>query len=595
MRQRHGVLTGLAGLIALYLAVPLGAFVWRALRAPTGFRQPGLFPSLVVTAAAASMATLLAALLGLPLAWRLARGHGALSRALNVLVHLPLALPPLMSGIILIYLVGPYSALGGLFHGALTDSFTGVVIAMLFVSAPFLIVAARAGFATLDAGQLDVAATLGHGELSRFWRVALPHSAPSIRAGVLLCWLRAFGEYGAVVVLAYHPTTLSIYAYNQFSGLGIANTVAPTALALGAAGVALGLSRVRRPRSRPDLEAPPRAPAPRATSELLDFSLVVRHGSFHLEATHHATSPRLAILGPSGSGKSTLLRALAGLEDGSARARVSPQVGYVAQGFALFPHLTVWQNLLFARGATAGLARHWLSRLHLEGLEARRPHELSGGQRQRVALAQALCASPHVLLLDEPFSGLDVPIRDTLRRELRALQRELGLSSVLVTHDPQEAAILADEVIVLAGGQVLQDAPTREVFGRPASAQVARLLGLANLESAHLDAEGQLLCGGVRVAQLADEQFGEQSGDVLWGIPPERVRVGARKPGRLEGIVEDVIDLGASVEYGVRLSPSLYLRARAMHPVRLAPGDPCGVKIPTQAITLWAAPTNVTS
>ncbi len=115
----------------------------------------------------------------------------------------------------------------------------------LFVAAPFLIVAARAAFGSVDSALLDMAGTLGHSDVSRFWRVALPLAAPGIRAGMLLAWLRAFGEYGAVVILAYNPFSLPIYTYNQFSGTGLTNTLAPTALAVAVAVVVVILSRIR--------------------------------------------------------------------------------------------------------------------------------------------------------------------------------------------------------------------------------------------------------------------------------------------------------------------------------------------------------------
>jgi molybdate transport system permease protein len=129
----------------------------------------------------------------------------------GIIVQIPLALPPIMSGVVLIYIVGPYTFLGELFNRRLTDSMAGIVIATTFCSAPFLIVSARAAFVSVDQGLLDVAATLGHSDLSRFIKVAVPLAGPGIRAGMLLSWLRAFGEYGAVVMLAYNPASLPIY------------------------------------------------------------------------------------------------------------------------------------------------------------------------------------------------------------------------------------------------------------------------------------------------------------------------------------------------------------------------------------------------
>ena len=125
----------------------------------------------------------------------------------------------------------------------------------------------------------------------------------------------------------------------------------------------------------------------------------------------------------------------------------------------MFPGRTVWQQVLFAAGADPALAAWWLRTLRLDGLESRLPEQLSGGQRQRVALARALAFQPRLVLLDEPFSALDAPVREELRRELRRLQREAGLSTVLVTHDPEEAALLADEILVVDDGGLLQAGP----------------------------------------------------------------------------------------------------------------------------------------
>ena len=161
-------------------------------------------------------------------------------------------------------------------------------------------------------------------------------------------------------------------------------------------------------------------------------------------------------------------------------------VGCVAQGFSLFPHLTVWRHLMFAEGVTPELAQCRIDHLGLRGIESRLPAELSGGQRQRVGLAQVLCRSPRVLLLDEPFSALDLPVRMEPRRELRTLQLETGLATVLVTHDPDEAAYLSDELMVISEGALLQSGTSRSVFTRPLSPEVARLIGVENFNHATL-------------------------------------------------------------------------------------------------------------
>lgn len=608
-RALKSPLSWLGALIVVYLGYPLTAFVVRLATSPQrGFHEPGLFPALWVSVSAATISLALITLIGVPLAFVLGRSKGRLASVVGLVVQIPLALPPLMSGIVLVYVIGPYTYLGRHFGEHLTDSMVGVVIAMTFVSSPFLIVAARAAFASLDQGLLDVAATLGHGEVSRFLRVAVPGAGEGIRAGMLLTWLRAFGEYGAVVILAYNPASLPIYTYNQFSGRGLPTTVAPTALALAVAVFVVLISRVKRPKltSRPvalPASTPPRAVA----SQPVRFDLDHHLGSFHLTLAHESSARNLGVLGPSGSGKSALLRCLAGLygsspgsvwygEDLVRDVAVEKRgVGYVAQGFSLYPHLSVWRQLLFAKGATPELAAYWLLHLHLEGLEDRLPEELSGGQRQRVGLAQVLCSAPRVLLLDEPFSALDVPVRHELRRELRRLQRETNLATVLVTHDPSEAAFLSEELIVIANGTVLQSGPSRSVFSRPASPEVARLVGVENLNVGRVATPRTLDVGGVAVPiRTADLELGTL---VLWSIRPEQVLVSA--PARdfddqsretLEGTINDVADTGIGYDLFIDVGDGFELRARTTGPLEVGVGERCRLRVPSEAISLWPAP-----
>ena len=151
-------------------------------------------------------------------------------------------------------------------------------------------------------------------------------------------------------------------------------------------------------------------------------------------------------------------------------------IAYVPQNYGLFPHLIIAEHLRFPIGAVPDLAQHWLERLGLSDLKDRLPAALSLGQQQRVALARALVRPAGLILLDEPLSALDAPLRARVRRELRDLQREIAATTIIVTHDPEEAAILADELLVLEDGRVLQAGPVQAVFSRPASEVVARLL-----------------------------------------------------------------------------------------------------------------------
>ncbi|MGP8163664.1 MAG: ATP-binding cassette domain-containing protein [Acidimicrobiales bacterium] len=594
---RSSPLLLLGGLLALYLAVPLGAFIFRLTSSnERGFAEPGLFPALYTSAVTATISTALIAFLGIPLAYLLARSRSRWASFIGLVVSLPLALPPLMAGILLIYIVGPYTTIGSLFNGNLTDSMAGIVLAQSFVASPFLVLVARAAFSGIDPAFFDLAAGLGRRELARFWKVGLPGAAEGIRAGLLLAWLRALGEYGATVILAYHPYTLPIYTSVQFSSSGLHTTEAPTALALGVAVVVVTLTRLRhRARRRVVRQLPSPAAPPMVAGESVSFDLDLRLGSFHLQLDHAGTSTQLAILGPSGSGKSATMRCLAGLygaSPGSVRYGEREvtgvpieerRIGYLPQGVALFPHLTVWGQLLFGAGAEPRLAAYWLGRLGLTGLENRLPNELSGGQRQRVGLAQALSRSPQLLLLDEPFSALDAPVRADLQRELRQLQRETGISTVLVTHDPEEAALLATEVMVIANGGLLQAGSRREVFGAPSSPEVARLLGIANLLPGRVRPGGGIVCGDVAFEAPTD---GLAPGAPLWwSIRPEQIR--ARSDGKLEAVVVDVIDLGATSEVVLQIGREVTLRGRGAVALGVLAGERCQIDLPPGAIAVW--------
>ena len=219
----------------------------------------------------------------------------------------------------------------------------------------------------------------------------------------------------------------------------------------------------------------------------------------------------VALLGPSGCGKTTALRVVAGLEsvdqghvllDGRDITDLPANrrdMGVVFQAYSLFPHLTARQNVEFGmrlRGRPAPerhrAAQRLLELVHLEGRGGRYPHELSGGQQQRVALARALAIEPQVLLLDEPLSALDAKVRSQLRDEIRRVQTEVGITTLFVTHDQDEALAIADRVAVMFDGRLAQIASPTELYERPCSAQVAEFVGLSN----RLPGIARRRCGG---------------------------------------------------------------------------------------------------
>jgi ABC-type sulfate/molybdate transport systems ATPase subunit/ABC-type sulfate transport system permease component len=593
----------LGALLVIYLGFPLAAFVVRVVGGTNeGWNTPGLWSALGVSVVGATASLLIGVLTGVPLAYVLAHRDSWLSRAVGVLVQLPLAVPPLITGIILIYIVGPYSFLGQLSGERLTETIWGLIIAQSFVSIPFLVVVARSAFRAVDPSLGEVGATLGHGPVARFLRVDVPAASDGIRTGMILMWLRAFGEYGTVVILAYHPYSLPVYVDNLFSSAPLSQAEAPTVLAFVVAGLAIALSTVTRLHPPRRVRMPtPIAPSPTPPTPV-GFDILATAGTFSLQVAHRESSHKLAVVGPSGSGKSLTLRTLAGLLQPDAAEisyggvdvtdvpAQSRHVGYVPQGLGLIPGKTVWQQVMFGAQADASRAAWWLDKLHLDELTERYPEQLSGGQRQRVSLARALAPDPRLVLLDEPFSALDAPVRHELRRELRTLQREAGLSTVLVTHDPEEAAFLADEILVLNQGVVLQSGRVADVYRRPASLQVARLLGLRNVADGVITADGSRLASGSLSLTLPERLPAGMA--VLWSVPPQQVTV--MGPGsdasRHRALVTDVIDLGTSVEVVVKMEGGIELISRSPSAAVTRAGEACLVHLDPDAISVWPAP-----
>ncbi len=299
----------------------------------------------------------------------------------------------------------------------------------------------------------------------------------------------------------------------------------------------------------------------------LRFHGTARRGSFELTLSF-AVGPGevLGVLGPNGAGKSTLLRVIAGLQEmSSGSLEVAGQVwqdderflpaeerraGVVFQDYRLFPHLDVLDNVAFSarsagggRRASRAVAAEWLERLDLAELSGRRPHQLSGGQAQRVSLARALAREPDVLLLDEPMAALDAGARHEVRTFLREHLAEFHGPVVLVTHDPLEAMVLADRLLVVEGGHLVQEGPPAGVARRPASSYVARLVGL-NLWAGHLDPdEGSVHLDGGGTLSVATQA---PPGRVLVSLRPSAITVHTERPGHTstrnvwEGVVEDM-------------------------------------------------------
>jgi putrescine transport system ATP-binding protein len=308
-----------------------------------------------------------------------------------------------------------------------------------------------------------------------------------------------------------------------------------------------------------------------------------------------------ALLGPSGCGKTTLLRLIAGFErmdagrillDGVDLKAVPPYrrpVNMMFQSYALFPHLSVEANVAFGlkqeglpKREIAGRVADMLALVKLENLGARKPHELSGGQRQRVALARSLVKRPRLLLLDEPLAALDKKLRDATRFELMELQRQLGTTFIIVTHDQSEAMIVADRIAVMDRGRLMQVAPPAEIYERPNSRWVADFIGDVNLFEGRvgddrLSVEGTA-AGRLRVAAPIEA---EPRTAVWVALRPERMHLTRTKPAPahencLSGTVAEIGYLGDLSIYQIRLADGSRVKAAVAnsgHNSEAAPGE----------------------
>jgi molybdate transport system ATP-binding protein len=355
----------------------------------------------------------------------------------------------------------------------------------------------------------------------------------------------------------------------------------------------------------------------RTTAPGLEVEASLDRGDFRLRAELEVPPGVTALFGPSGAGKTTLLDLVAGLlspDRGLIRAggrtlfQAGPgqertnlparrrRVGYVFQDYALFPHLSALENVAFplwrqpdARKRAATL----LDRMSLSGLAHRFPGELSGGQRQRVAIARALAVDPRVLLLDEPFSALDLDTRRGVRGQIRTVLSDLGLPVILVTHDREEVLALADRVVVMDEGRTVASGVPLELLGRPPRESVARSVGVENLLSLTVlesdPREGVMTCGrGQFRLEVPRVEVPEGEG-ILVGVRADDVILASGRPiglsarNVLEGTVRSVEPQGGlfAVEVDCGVTLVSHVTGRGMEAVGLEPGGPVWAVVKT--------------
>jgi spermidine/putrescine transport system ATP-binding protein len=287
-----------------------------------------------------------------------------------------------------------------------------------------------------------------------------------------------------------------------------------------------------------------------------DVSLEIERGSF------------FALLGPSGCGKTTTLRMIGGFEEPTegtiylgnepvtGRPPYKRDVNTVFQSYALFPHLSIFENVAFGlrrRGVrkrdVGGRVTEILQLVGLSGLETRKPRQLSGGQQQRVALARALVNRPRVLLLDEPLGALDLKLRKQMQLELKAIQHDVGITFVHVTHDQEEAMTMADGIAIMNNGRIEQLGAPSELYERPETAFVAGFLGISNLLPGTVAGMDLVRLDDSTTVRVPPEALNGRSGRVAVGVRPEKIRLGHAEENRLEGRLLESAYVGVATQY----------------------------------------------
>ena len=285
-------------------------------------------------------------------------------------------------------------------------------------------------------------------------------------------------------------------------------------------------------------------------------SLEIERGSF------------FALLGPSGCGKTTTLRMIGGFEEPtegtiylgeepvSGRPPYKRDVNTVFQSYALFPHLTTFENVAFGlrrrglRGQDVrGRVTEILRLVGLAGLEKRKPRQLSGGQQQRVALARALVNRPRVLLLDEPLGALDLKLRKQMQLELKAIQHDVGITFVHVTHDQEEAMTMADRIAIMNGGRIEQLGTPTELYEQPRTAFVAGFLGISNLLPGSVTGDAAVRLDDGTTVRVPPEALNGRTGRVAVGVRPEKIRLGHAEENRLTGRLLETAYVGVATQY----------------------------------------------
>jgi putative spermidine/putrescine transport system ATP-binding protein len=481
----------------------------------------------------------------------------------------------------------------------------------------------------------EAAATLGAGALRQFWQIAVPIAGPGILAGALQVLTLSIGEFNISWMLQTPFTrTLPVGLADSYASMRIEIGSAYTLIFLVLIVPVLTLmqktpSLMARMTRNNTIKAADVTDTRLAQAPMVIKSLGVQSErvSIRLEncaktfgrvrilqpfSLHVPEGRKVVLLGPSGCGKTTILRLIAGLENPDPGGRVllgdkdvtqapvdQRRVGMMFQQYALFPHMTVAENVAYGlrvrrtpKEATAKTVDDMLAMVRLQHLSERKIGTLSGGQRQRVALARALAVKPRVLLLDEPLAALDALLRVSVREELDQLLSTLGITTVIVTHDQDEAMSMGDSIVVMKEGHIEQSGSPREIYHTPATAFVAGFVGGSNCLRGILDGEFLYLPGQTVIAKaklnagnLAREIASQNKVSVFFR--PDQLRLTDVAPGKMRGKVLAAHFLGEKTRLVVELDEDTCIKMELPSSVSIAPGANIGIDLPPESLLFF--------
>lgn len=485
----------------------------------------------------AGLAAIAAFFLGIAAAYWMLGDRRRWKSLIESILIAPLILPPTVVGFLLLLLFGKNGPLGQVmaaFDFSIVFTWYAAVITATVVAFPLMYKTALGAFEQVDRSLLQVAQTLGASRSDVFWRILLPLSVPGLLAGATLSFARALGEFGATLMLAGNipgqtqTMPMAIYFAVEAGAMGEAWVWVMIILSISLSSiVAVNLWQKQHEQQRGQTRSSISQNAGIgdvlsadqdqlfAEDRGLWLDIQTNRANFTLKVSFSARQETVGLLGASGSGKSMTLRCIAGVETpdqgrivlnkrtlfDSKQGIHTPShrrsVGLVFQNYALFPHMTVSQNIAFGLrnlppDVRSQRVSQQLAMVQLSELGDRYPHQLSGGQQQRVALARALATDPDILLLDEPFSALDTHLRSELEKQLVKTLADYKGITLFVSHNLEEAYRVCQRLVVLEAGKVIADGQKQTVFDHPKTKAVAQLTGCKNYTRIHPQGTNQL-------------------------------------------------------------------------------------------------------